>query len=86
MSKALFHLLDFIMDRVDAAFTALQEPSANKFRIGDRWLGPEGRIYNVQPGFRPGLVTLQPLSYNVPLFLKEDSVRHFRRMQWGGKY
>lgn len=66
-------------------FTGYKQPRADKFRIDDLWCGPEGRTYRVKKGFGDHVVKLIPLSYNVPIYMRDDSVRYFRRIKWGGQ-
>jgi len=66
-------------------FTGYKQPRADRFRVGDLWVGPEGRTYKVRRGVGEKLVSLYPLTHNIPIHLKEDSVKHFRRIKWGGQ-
>jgi hypothetical protein len=69
----------------NVTFTGYKQPRADRFRVGDLWTGPEGRTYKVRKGFGEKLVSLYPLTHNIPIHLKEDSIKHFRRIKWGGQ-
>ena len=63
----------------------LSPPRANRFRIGDTWVGPEGRPYLVKQGKMENLVSLQSLGWNVCLDRRSNETRGFQRTQWGGQ-
>jgi hypothetical protein len=63
----------------------LSPPRANRFRIGDTWVGPEGRPYLVKQGKMENFVSLQSLGWNVCLDRRSNDTRGFQRTKWGGQ-
>jgi hypothetical protein len=61
-------------------------PRPDRFRRGDHWTGPNGRVYVVR-GLRTmhEHVCLAPLIGGPHVLMRCDSVRGFRRVKWGGK-
>ena len=83
-----FFAIDHLSEKatsINTAFTGYKQPRADKFRVGDLWVGPENRTYKVRKGIGEKLVSLYPLTHTVPIHLKEDSIKHFRRIKWGGQ-
>ena len=58
---------------------------ANRFRIGDTWVGHECRPYLVKQGKMENLVSLQSLGWNVCLDRRSNDTRGFQWSQWGGQ-
>jgi hypothetical protein len=65
--------------------THVSPPRPNRFRIGDTWVGPEGRPYVVKQGKQENVVSLQSLGWNVCLDRRCNDTRGFQRTQWGGQ-
>ena len=63
----------------------LSQPRANRFCIGDTWVGHECRPYLVKQGKMENLVSLQSLGWNVCLDRRSNDTRGFQRTQWGGQ-
>lgn len=66
-------------------FTAAPGPRADRFRIGDRWQGSNGRLYVVVRGLGEGLVTLAPVGWGPQVHLAAISISGFQRVSWGGQ-
>jgi len=60
-------------------------PRANQFRIGDTWVGPEGRPYLVKQGKDAQAVSLHSVKWNVCLHRRSNDTRGFERTKWGGQ-
>lgn len=62
-------------------------PPADRFRIGDRWSGPDLRIYVVrrQPNL-PDHVQLAPVSAGHGVVEHRSHVDRWRRAVWGGRW
>ena len=63
-------------------------PRADRFRLGDTWIGPNGRPYRVRRSrvVGPGLADLVPIGPDGPCIrIRQFSVRGYRRISWGGE-
>ena len=65
-------------------FSDPRPPRANRFRVGDTWVGPEGRPYLVKQGRSHNAVSLQSLGWNVCMERQCSDTRGFKRTKWGG--
>lgn len=67
------------------AFTGIKQPLANRFRINDHWLGPNGANYLVKRGVADFYVALQPLQRGNVIHIRRNSIAGFKRLKWGGQ-
>jgi len=69
-----------------ATFTASTAPPADRFRNGDIWRGPDGRLYSVgwHEGLAQPLCSLRPCGWGLPMVRRRVSTRGFERSSWGG--
>lgn len=66
-------------------FTGQPGPRADRFRLGDSWLGSNGTQYRVVRGVGHGLVCLHPIGFGPRLHLAANSIGGFTRVSWGGQ-
>ena len=63
-----------------------QAPTADRFRVGDRWRGTNGLIYLVRPGPSREHVLLEPISKaEKPFRVHAAEVNGLARLRWGGR-
>ena len=70
-----------------SAFTPTRSPRADRFRPGDIWRGPDGKLYGVRAvrGL-PEHVRLVPTGLGRPSVLEARCrVQQWRRSSWGGE-
>jgi hypothetical protein len=60
-------------------------PRANRFRLGDTWVGPEGRNYVIKEGKGDDTVSLQSLGWNLSMERRSRDIHGFQRIKWGGQ-
>lgn len=72
---------------MSTTFTANPAPPPDRFRNGDIWRGPSGRLYSVgmQLGMAPPLCILRPCGSGLPVYLRSISTRGWTRTSWGGQ-
>lgn len=67
-------------------YTADPAPRADRFRPGDLWRRPDGRICSVwRLRNLPSHVSLRPLDGSHHSLMRIDDVAGHRRTKWGGK-